>query len=355
VIHKIRATMLCQLTSMMLGVLILTACGGTSDSADDTDATTTAANTTTAATATNTTTPTTATTATTPATPATPATATTASGGTVEISASSYTVEQSARTLTVSVTRSGGSSGAISVAYATSSGTAVAGTDYAASSGTLNWADGDASAKIFSVAISNATPFSGTKSFSVALSGPAGGATIGSPGSASVTITGTAAMGSGYPGAPGNFLMTNQGQDDVVFTWNAATAGSYPIAYYRIYRNGSAYDTTTALTYTDSDAINITTPGYNPLPYFPATVYRYTVSAVDTQGHEGPQQTQCIAWVYHDGVDAWSTATNSYNSPGMTEVDNDTTAPLQTGSPADIKITMPAGSDYWQPFPVNRS
>jgi Calx-beta domain-containing protein len=111
--------------------------------------------------------------------------------GSLQLSASSYGVGQAAGTLSVTVNRTGGSSGAVSVVYATADGTAVAGTDYTASNGTLSWASGDASSKSFSVAISNATPFSGSKAFTVALSGATGGATLSSPSSAGATIAGS--------------------------------------------------------------------------------------------------------------------------------------------------------------------
>jgi Calx-beta domain len=92
----------------------------------------------------------------------------------VEFSATGYAVAQSAGSIMVTVNRVAGSSGAASVSYATSDGTAVAGTNYTAASGILTWNDGDGSAKGFTVAIS-ATPFSGTKTFTVTLSKPSGG------------------------------------------------------------------------------------------------------------------------------------------------------------------------------------
>ena len=110
----------------------------------------------------------------------------------LQLSASAYQVAQSAGERTVTVNRTGSSKGAVSTAYATSNGTAKAGTDYTAASGTLNWTDGDAAPKTFKVSISNASPFSGSKSFSVALSDPHGGAMLGSPSSAAVTINGDA-------------------------------------------------------------------------------------------------------------------------------------------------------------------
>ena len=96
--------------------------------------------------------------------------------GSLELSGASYAVAQNAGNLTVTVNRTGGASGAVSVAYATANGTASAGTDYTATTGTLNWSDADATSKTFTVAISNAVPFSGNKTFTVTLSNPGGGA-----------------------------------------------------------------------------------------------------------------------------------------------------------------------------------
>ena len=89
----------------------------------------------------------------------------------------------------LTVNRTGGTSGAVSVSYATSNGTAVAGTDYTAASGTLSWAAGDSTAKTISVAVIDEQLTSGSKTFGVTLSAPAGGATLGTPSMATVTIT----------------------------------------------------------------------------------------------------------------------------------------------------------------------
>jgi len=106
--------------------------------------------------------------------------------GTLGLSASAYTVAQTAGTLQVTVNRTSGSSGAVSVGYSTSNGSAVSGTTYTATSGTLQWGDGDGASKTFTIAISNVTPFNGTESFTVNLSGAAGGA---SPGTSQATVT----------------------------------------------------------------------------------------------------------------------------------------------------------------------
>jgi hypothetical protein len=64
----------------------------------------------------------------------------------------------------------------------------VAGVDYTASSGTLNWASGDASAKTFSIPLLPGATSSGDTAFNVALSSPANGATLGTPATATLTL-----------------------------------------------------------------------------------------------------------------------------------------------------------------------
>jgi len=82
--------------------------------------------------------------------------------------------------VTITATRSGGSNGAAGVSYATSNGTAAAGSDYTDAGGTLSWTDGDAANKTFAVSITNDTAVEAGETFTVSLSSPTGGATLGS-------------------------------------------------------------------------------------------------------------------------------------------------------------------------------
>jgi hypothetical protein len=116
----------------------------------------------------------------------------TATPGVLAFSASNYGVVQTAGTVMLTVQRTGGSSGAATVNYATQDGTAVAGTNYTAQTGTLTWTAGDATSKTFTVALSS-TAFTGSKSLSITLSNVAG-ATLGGIASATVTITGSGAV-----------------------------------------------------------------------------------------------------------------------------------------------------------------
>ena len=60
-------------------------------------------------------------------------------------SSATYTTNQAFGTATITVSRTQSSAGPVSVHYATSNGSALAGTDYTATSGTLNFADGQTS------------------------------------------------------------------------------------------------------------------------------------------------------------------------------------------------------------------
>ncbi|MET0751826.1 MAG: Calx-beta domain-containing protein [Pyrinomonadaceae bacterium] len=92
-------------------------------------------------------------------------------------------------TRTITVQRAGGVNGAVAVSYATSDGTATAGSDYTATSGTLNWIDGDASDKTFTVPITGDTTFETDETINIMLSNPTGGAAIGGTNPTTLTIT----------------------------------------------------------------------------------------------------------------------------------------------------------------------
>jgi hypothetical protein len=111
-----------------------------------------------------------------------------ASAGQLQFGPASYSVNENGGTVTITVTRSGGSSGAVGVSYATSDGSAMAGSDYVATSGSLSWSDGDTTAKTFTVGIVNDAVPESTEQFNLALSAPTGGAVLGTQSTASVSI-----------------------------------------------------------------------------------------------------------------------------------------------------------------------
>jgi hypothetical protein len=108
--------------------------------------------------------------------------------GTLSFSSPIYTVTENGTVATITVTRTGGADGAVSVTYTTSNGTATAGADYTPATGTLSWADADATSKTFTIPIIDDNIVEGDETVNLALSNPTGGATIGT-GAAVLTIT----------------------------------------------------------------------------------------------------------------------------------------------------------------------
>ncbi len=107
--------------------------------------------------------------------------------GTLQLSATTYSVNENGGSVTITATRTDGSAGAATVNYATANGTALAGSDYTTNSGLLNWADGDTTSKTFTVTILDDAVYEGNETFTVNLSGVTG-ASLGSPASATVTM-----------------------------------------------------------------------------------------------------------------------------------------------------------------------
>jgi hypothetical protein len=103
-------------------------------------------------------------------------TAVAAPPGTLQFSAPTYSVNENGGSATITVTRTGGSNGAVGVRYDTGNGTASAGSDYTTASSTLSWADGDTSSKTFSVPIIDDSIYEGNETVNLTLSSPTGGA-----------------------------------------------------------------------------------------------------------------------------------------------------------------------------------
>jgi hypothetical protein len=119
--------------------------------------------------------------------------------GALQHVAPSMSVLATADSVSLTVTRTGGSTGPASVDFATVDGTAQAGVDYTATSGILSWADGDTTAKTITIPLrSNATAVT-AKTLSVPLSNPRYGS-LGAVATATITIE---ALAGGTDGGTG--------------------------------------------------------------------------------------------------------------------------------------------------------
>jgi len=129
--------------------------------------------------------------------------------GTLSLGSVSETISESGTSITLTVSRSGGSKGAASVNYATANGTATAGSDYTAKNGTLNWANGDTADKQITINITGDQDPENNENFTVTLSGQTG-AFLGSPAATTITIQ--------DDDIPGSLALTSA-------TYNVAEAG----------------------------------------------------------------------------------------------------------------------------------
>jgi hypothetical protein len=130
----------------------------------------------------------------------------------LQFSAAAYGVSEGSGTVTITVTRSASSVGAISVDYATANGTAIAGFDYTATSGTISFADGDSDPKTLTIPIVNDTAVESSEMLNIMLSNPVGNVYLNSPGAAVLTVvdddTSLAFSGSTYSAGEGAGLAT---------------------------------------------------------------------------------------------------------------------------------------------------
>ncbi|MBS1792677.1 MAG: hypothetical protein JSS81_02415 [Acidobacteria bacterium] len=156
--------------------------------------------------------------------------------GTVQFSAATYSVTEGTPTVTLTVTRTGGSGGAATVNYTlgggTATGTAACGTpgeDYVNAGGSVSFADGDAASKTFTVPICNDAVYEAAQTFDATLSIGSGSVTLGTPNPATVTINNddaapTVAIGD-VAQAEGNAGTTNFGFGITVTGASEVTAG----------------------------------------------------------------------------------------------------------------------------------
>jgi hypothetical protein len=107
-------------------------------------------------------------------------------GGKLSFSAAAYSVNEPGAA-TISVRRSGGIAGGVTVDYTTGGGTAVAGTDYTTAAGTLTFGPGIAT-QTFAVQTLPDGFVEGNKTIALTLSPPMGGASLGTTSAAVLTI-----------------------------------------------------------------------------------------------------------------------------------------------------------------------
>ncbi|MEN8220436.1 MAG: Calx-beta domain-containing protein [Pseudomonadota bacterium] len=107
----------------------------------------------------------------------------------LQFTSATHSINENGEQITLTVTRTESSDGAVTVEYATSDDTATAPNDYTQTTGTLNWNDGDGADKTFTIDINDDSAPESEEALIVSLGNPTGGAKLGKPDTALVTIT----------------------------------------------------------------------------------------------------------------------------------------------------------------------
>lgn len=287
--------------------------------------------------------------------------------GHVQFSATTFNVTENVAsgTGTLTVTRSGGTDGALSVNYTITGGTATAGADYTVVSGTLSWADGDTAPKTISIPVLNDAAVEGTETVIVALSSPSVANALGSPAVATLAIgddetPGGFDAGGGNnnggttppPATPGvgtlQFTATtitvaeNAGVATIPVSRTAGTTGVVTVSYYTLaYSATSGADYTGGggtLTWADGDTADkfITIPILNDAIAEPSEYFKVALQSPGNGGTLGANIEATVNITDDDGTPAGGNGGN--NNGGGTPV----IVVVPPGNPGSVQFSAAA-------------
>ena len=150
--------------------------------------------------------------------------------GTVQFAASGYQVTENEGSVTISVMRVRGNSGAISVDYTVTPGTATPLTDYEGTNGILSWGDGDSGQKSFDIIIQNDFSIEEEETLFLTLTNPQGGSSIGTLKQTRVEINGDE---SGALGFTKRAFITSEldGRVEIMVTRGLGATGAILVDY----------------------------------------------------------------------------------------------------------------------------
>ncbi len=178
--------------------------------------------------------------------------------GTFGFSSPTYTVNESSNTVTITVVRTNGTSGSVSLSYATANGSAVTPANYTATSGTLTFNQGDTS-KSFTVQIIPSTLNQPDKTVNLSLSAITGGGGYGLTNAVLTIVNNIYGAGHIAFAAPTNVVSETAGFANLVLNRLGASSGTLDVT--AITGNGSAVNgvnyvgSTTNLHWNSGDAL----------------------------------------------------------------------------------------------------
>ncbi|MBD3347561.1 MAG: hypothetical protein GF401_21110 [Chitinivibrionales bacterium] len=191
--------------------------------------------------------------------------------GTIEFENNGYEINETDGDISIKVLRSGGTTGSVSVEYATNDGSAGAGDDYTSRSGTFTWNDGDGDAKTITVPIIDDNDRESDEHFGVVLSNAEGAAV----GQSSVVITilddDSVIVDTERPSSPSALEATFVSRTGISLQWGQSSDNIGINGYY-IYESSNLLDSSE-------------TPSYQTENLVPGTNYSFTIRAFDRAGN----------------------------------------------------------------------
>ncbi|MBD1935844.1 Calx-beta domain-containing protein [Microcoleus sp. FACHB-68] len=167
--------------------------------------------------------------------------------GTLQFSAANFSVnENGTPVIQVTVSRGGGSDGAVSATVNLSNGTAVAPDDYTNTPITVNFANGENTPKTVLIPLVDDSLGEADETVNLTLSAPAGGATLGAQSTAILTIE---------DNEPGQLQFTT-----AAFSGNEGDTGTPILGIAKISRTGGSYGAVSVGVQLDTPAGSATTP-----------------------------------------------------------------------------------------------
>lgn len=239
--------------------------------------------------------------------------------------ASSFTVNETDTTATITVSRSGYSTGPVSVNYETTAGgSATVDVDYTATSGTLNWANSDMTDKSFTIPISYTADVTGNKTVNLTLSSPTGHATIqGVTNMAVLTIVEHVEDETIFVfSASAYSVLENGGTATITVKRVGSAANAVTVKYEVPFDAGSAKGGVSASGGSDYRSLYVTSP-FGRLTWGAGdmTDKIFTVTIYDDLVHEGDETVNLELLLDDPPTPAWSLGIPS--KAVLTIVDND--------------------------------
>jgi uncharacterized repeat protein (TIGR01451 family)/uncharacterized delta-60 repeat protein len=157
--------------------------------------------------------------------------------GFVNFSAANYTTNESSGAVILTVNRSGGSRGTLTVQVGTTNGTALAGVDYVATTNTLQWNDLDSSPRYVTVTLIHDGQVGSNNTFQAVLFNPKVNTTnaptvlAGATSKTTVTIVDDDAYGNLQFSAPSYLTSENGGIATITVTRTAGAAGTLSVQF----------------------------------------------------------------------------------------------------------------------------